>query len=63
VLGGAIGNVIDRLHYHFVVDFIRIIPLPIFEVFNIADTAISIGIVSIVIACLTRDEPPNETTQ
>ena len=62
VLGGAIGNVIDRLHYHFVVDFIRIIPLPIFEVFNIADSAISIGIVLILLISLTRSDRPGETT-
>lgn len=62
VLGGAIGNVIDRLHYHFVVDFIRILPLPIFEVFNLADTAISVGIVLILIISLTRNEPHGEAT-
>lgn len=56
VLGGAAGNVIDRIHYHFVIDFIRIIPLPIFEVFNVADAAISIGIVFIILASLTKKE-------
>jgi signal peptidase II len=61
VLGGAIGNIVDRIHYHFVVDFIRIIPLPIFEVFNIADTAISVGIVLIILASLMRKEVTPET--
>ena len=53
-LGGAIGNLLDRLHYHdangsgYVVDFFdaRIIHWPIF---NIADSAISLGIVLLLI--------------
>ena len=42
-LGGAIGNLIDRLRYGYVVDFfdVRIIHWPIF---NVADSAISLGI-------------------
>jgi signal peptidase II len=43
-LGGALGNLLDRLRYQYVVDFFeaRIIHWPIF---NIADSAISLGIV------------------
>src|SRR5205807_3935935 len=41
-LGGAIGNLIDRLRFHFVVDFFDVHVWPIF---NVADSAISIGIV------------------
>ena len=43
-LGGAIGNLTDRLRYGYVVDFfdVRIIHWPIF---NVADSAISLGIV------------------
>lgn len=46
-LGGAIGNLSDRLRYGYVVDFFdaRIINWPIF---NIADSAISLGIVLLV---------------
>ena len=42
-LGGAMGNLLDRLRYGYVVDFfdVRVIHWPIF---NIADTAISCGI-------------------
>jgi signal peptidase II len=42
-LGGAMGNLLDRLRYGYVVDFfdLRLIHWP---VFNIADTAISCGI-------------------
>ena len=47
-LGGAIGNLIDRLRYGYVVDFfdVRIIHWPIF---NVADSAISLGIVLLLV--------------
>ncbi len=44
VLGGALGNVIDRVMHGFVVDFIYFHWGPhYFPAFNVADTAISIG--------------------
>lgn len=47
VLGGALGNVIDRLLYGYVIDFLEFyLPhsqLPAFPAFNIADSAITIG--------------------
>ena len=43
-LGGALGNLLDRVRYGYVVDFFyaKIINWP---VFNVADSAISVGIV------------------
>ncbi len=41
LLGGAIGNLIDRLRYGYVIDFID---LRVWPVFNIADSAITIGV-------------------
>lgn len=43
-LGGAVGNLLDRIRFGHVVDFfdVRIIKWPIF---NVADSAISVGIV------------------
>ena len=44
VLGGALGNVIDRVMHGYVVDFIYFHWGPhYFPAFNVADTAISIG--------------------
>jgi signal peptidase II len=44
IIGGAIGNVWDRLQYGYVVDFIDVYWQQYhFPIFNIADTAISIG--------------------
>jgi signal peptidase II len=47
-LGGALGNLLDRLRYGYVVDFFeaRIIHWPIF---NVADSAITLGIVLLLI--------------
>lgn len=46
-LGGALGNLIDRVHYGYVVDFIdfRLWPNIWPFVFNISDAAITIGVV------------------
>ena len=44
ILGGAIGNVIDRIAYGYVVDFIQVYyDVWYFPAFNIADSAITIG--------------------
>jgi signal peptidase II len=52
ILGGAIGNVIDRLLHGYVVDFLDLHYAGWhFPAFNIADSAISIGAV-----CLILDE-------
>jgi len=47
-LGGAFGNLVDRLRFGYVVDFFdaRIIHWPIF---NVADSAISLSIVLLLI--------------
>ncbi len=45
VLGGAIGNLIDRLAYGYVIDFLDVFyQSQHWPAFNIADSAISIGV-------------------
>ena len=44
LLGGAAGNLIDRLHQGYVTDFID---LPLWPAFNLADSAITIGVLSL----------------
>jgi signal peptidase II len=39
-IGGALGNLIDRVRWGMVTDFIQVAPLPIFNVFNLADVAV-----------------------
>jgi len=45
ILAGAIGNVIDRIHLGYVVDFIKVHYRNewVFPAFNVADSAITIG--------------------
>jgi len=44
ILGGAIGNLIDRVLYGYVIDFLLVYYQDhFFPVFNIADSAISVG--------------------
>ena len=51
IVGGAVGNLIDRILYKGVIDFIRIGWWPSF---NIADSAISIGVILLI--CYTLKE-------
>lgn len=43
VVGGAVGNVIDRIRFGAVVDFLDFSGLYFFYVFNVADAAITVG--------------------
>lgn len=63
LIGGALGNLIDRILLGYVVDFIQIslpfIPLTLFNpwpAFNIADSAIVLGIVVLLVATLVTDD-------
>jgi signal peptidase II len=59
ILGGAVGNVIDRVVYGYVVDFLQfhwdwlkpVFPGGYFPAFNVADSAITVGA-----TCLILDE-------
>jgi signal peptidase II len=44
LLGGALGNLIDRLAHGAVTDFIK---LPLWPAFNVADMAITIGVLAL----------------
>ena len=48
LLGGAMGNGIDRWRLGYVYDFIELIPIK-FPIFNIADIAINIAIICLII--------------
>lgn len=53
LFGGILGNLIDRVFYGFVRDFIDIVIVGYdFPVFNIADMAIVIGIFLVIVATL-----------
>jgi len=44
VIGGAIGNLIDRIVHGAVTDFIK---FPLWPAFNVADTAITLGVLAL----------------
>jgi signal peptidase II len=57
VMGGAIGNAIDRARFGAVVDFVDVTRLFFPWVFNIADSAITIGVVLLLLDSLRRERP------
>ena len=69
LLGGAIGNFIDRLVYGYVTDFIDVgIGTSRFYTFNVADSAISTALLLLVLIALfherrTRQRPAHEASQ
>ena len=63
VMGGALGNVIDRTRFGAVVDFIDVTALHFPWVFNLADSAINIGVVLLVWDSLTTSKPAATSTR
>ena len=61
ILGGALGNILDRFVHGFVIDFadLHFGTFRPFLIFNVADAAISIGVVIILARALfMREKPP-----
>ncbi len=56
ILGGAIGNLIDRIFLGHVVDFMD---FQIWPVFNVADSAITIGAFIILLKCFQVEKHKN----
>jgi signal peptidase II len=53
LLGGALGNIVDRIRDGAVTDFLKI---PAWPAFNIADIAITLGVLSLVYVLERRDD-------
>jgi signal peptidase II len=63
ILGGAIGNIADRVRLGYVADFLNLHfgAWSPFLVFNVADAAISVGVVLLAVrALIVRDASPSE---
>jgi signal peptidase II len=54
IAGGALGNLIDRVRVGAVTDFIK---LPDWPAFNLADSAITIGVVALILLIGRRADP------
>src|SRR5262245_50078637 len=58
ILGGALGNLYDRLAYGYVVDFLELyIGTYHWPAFNIADSAITIGVVLLALEIIRNETP------
>jgi signal peptidase II len=55
IVGGAIGNIVDRLRYGFVIDFVHVSWFP--GIFNLADSAITIGVIMLAGYLFLAGEP------
>ena len=62
ILGGAIGNLVDRVRQGYVVDFVN---TSFWPTFNLADSCISIGMVLLLTFMLfaPKDPPPQQANQ
>jgi signal peptidase II len=57
ILGGAVGNLIDRISYGYVIDFIHLhINQWSWPIFNVADIAITTGAIMLLIDIFRKDE-------
>ncbi|MEM1380145.1 MAG: signal peptidase II [Pseudomonadota bacterium] len=56
ILGGAIGNLIDRVAYGYVVDFLDFSGLGFAYIFNVADAAINIGVALLLLDALVLEK-------
>jgi signal peptidase II len=66
ILGGALGNILDRVRFGYVVDFadLHFGAFRPFLIFNVADAAISIGVVILLLrAFLQSKERPEENVE
>src|ERR1700736_6639280 len=52
IFGGAVGNIIDRLRFGYVHDFID---LRVWPVFNVADSAITVGVLLLLVQMLAHE--------
>ncbi len=66
ILGGALGNLIDRVNYGYVIDFIHVHYADVwhYPVFNIADIGIVLGVFFMIVDMLfleKKRDKPNKT--
>jgi signal peptidase II len=63
ILGGTIGNLIDRVAHGLVTDFIYFHHASFsYPIFNVADSAITVGVALILILSWLEPSPPNPTS-
>ncbi len=62
ILGGGIGNMIDRFAYGYVVDFIDVRLFPFWKwIFNVADMFVTVGAIALAVVCLVHEIKKRKT--
>ena len=58
IIGGAVGNAIDRARFGAVVDFVDVSRIGVFPwIFNVADSGITVGVMLLLIDGMRRQRP------
>lgn len=57
IMGGAIGNAVDRVRLGYVIDFVDVSGLRFPWVFNVADSAITVGVILLLLEGLVSPKP------
>ena len=63
ILGGAIGNLSERAYQGYVTDFLQVPPIELFQVFNIADAAISVAVAALLVLSFVAGDPSPQTQE
>ena len=64
IMGGAVGNLIDRMRLGYVIDFVDAhVGTYHWPAFNVADSAISIGVVLLIVDMLRNPEAETKATR
>lgn len=62
IMGGALGNIIDRIRFGYVVDFIELYHKTYhFPTFNIADSSLTVGVTLLIISILFKRCPEGKS--
>ena len=63
IIGGALGNLIDRVRFGWVVDFLDFSGLHFPWVFNVADSGITVGVALLLAETLLTPDKPKASAQ
>lgn len=60
IIGGALGNLVDRIRFGYVVDFIELFKFP--AIFNFSDSFIVIGVILLILTILIKGKKSASST-
>ncbi|MBL4871675.1 MAG: signal peptidase II [Robiginitomaculum sp.] len=63
IIGGAIGNAIDRARFGAVTDFLSFDDIGFRWVFNVADSAITCGVIGLILAMILQDRAAKKSAK